>query len=369
MPSSAIPDSPDSPVTYLATTSSPCCRDNPDDALSRTEYAEAALYTVNALQMFERTRREEQPADCYLGHSLGEYNALLAAGVFDFETGLRLVKKRGELMAAASGGGMTAVMDTPAPRDCSTSSGRGRRRRPGHRGHRHQRAARHRRSGQGASAPPTPRFKERGIRFAPLRVSATVPLPLHGAGPRGVRADTSREFTFAEPAAEVVANVSGRPYEKGAIVATLSQQLVEPVRWTDSVRHLLARDPRFACEEVGGKSLLRMVEKIVRPQYPPRPRPRNQGPDMSRTETRSQQYIIEEQLSGRVRRRPGRPTPSTSRPVSSTPSAISSSSNFPGGRVRDSRWKTRPISSPMSSSPSPRSTTSWPRKLAEPNPR
>ena len=44
------------------------------------------------------------------GHSMGEYNALLAAGVFDFLTGLRLVKKRGELMSEAKNGGMGAVL-------------------------------------------------------------------------------------------------------------------------------------------------------------------------------------------------------------------------------------------------------------------
>ena len=37
-----------------------------------------------------------------VGHSLGEFNALTAAGCFDFETGLKLVRKRGELMGAAS---------------------------------------------------------------------------------------------------------------------------------------------------------------------------------------------------------------------------------------------------------------------------
>lgn len=45
-----------------------------------------------------------------VGHSLGEYNALLAAGAFNFETGLKLVQKRGALMAAACGGGMAAVL-------------------------------------------------------------------------------------------------------------------------------------------------------------------------------------------------------------------------------------------------------------------
>jgi [acyl-carrier-protein] S-malonyltransferase len=44
------------------------------------------------------------------GHSLGELVALYAAGVFDAETGLRLMKTRSELMAAAGGGAMTAVM-------------------------------------------------------------------------------------------------------------------------------------------------------------------------------------------------------------------------------------------------------------------
>jgi len=45
---------------------------------------------------------------------VGEYNALLAAGVVDFETGLRLVARRGALMAEASGGAMAAVVGLDA---------------------------------------------------------------------------------------------------------------------------------------------------------------------------------------------------------------------------------------------------------------
>src|SRR5207302_1850052 len=41
------------------------------------------------------------PFDCLAGHSLGEYTALTYSGAFDFETGLKLVKKRGALMQMA----------------------------------------------------------------------------------------------------------------------------------------------------------------------------------------------------------------------------------------------------------------------------
>jgi [acyl-carrier-protein] S-malonyltransferase len=49
-------------------------------------------------------------ADVVAGHSLGEYVALYAAGVFDFETGLQLVKGRSALMDVAAGGKMTALL-------------------------------------------------------------------------------------------------------------------------------------------------------------------------------------------------------------------------------------------------------------------
>ncbi|WP_035796838.1 ACP S-malonyltransferase [Kitasatospora mediocidica] len=238
------------------------CRDNPDDVLSRTEYTQPALYTVNALRMFERERREERRADCFLGHSLGEYNALLAAGAFDFATGLRLVRKRGELMAAASGGGMTAVADTPEPELLEIF------RQDGVEG---VDLAGFNTDTQIVIAGTTEvldaahaALRAREVRFAQLRVSA----PFHSRYMEPARAefeDFLRGFTFSEPSTPVIANVTGRPYEPGAIVAMLSRQLVEPVRWTDSVRHLLALSGDSTpvdCEEVGGRSLLRMVDRI-----------------------------------------------------------------------------------------------------------
>ena len=55
-------------------------------------------------------KAQGRSADRVAGHSLGELVALYAAGVFDATTGLQLMKTRSELMAAAGGGAMTAVM-------------------------------------------------------------------------------------------------------------------------------------------------------------------------------------------------------------------------------------------------------------------
>ncbi|CAM5456665.1 hypothetical protein SVIOM342S_01733 [Streptomyces violaceorubidus] len=72
------------------------CLDDPDGRLNRTRWTQPALYVVNALACAQALAEGPAP-DVLAGHSLGEYNALLAAGCFDFETGLRIVCRRGEL--------------------------------------------------------------------------------------------------------------------------------------------------------------------------------------------------------------------------------------------------------------------------------
>ncbi|GAA0893939.1 ACP S-malonyltransferase [Fulvivirga kasyanovii] len=85
------------------------CIHDPQKQLSYTQFTQPALYVVNALSFLELQNSESLP-DYLAGHSLGEYNALHAASVYDFETGLRLVKKRAEIMAQIEGGGMAAVI-------------------------------------------------------------------------------------------------------------------------------------------------------------------------------------------------------------------------------------------------------------------
>ncbi len=79
-----------------------------EDKISRTLYTQPSLYVVESI-LADLMRETEQP-DLVAGHSLGEYVALYVAGVFDWAAGLRLVKRRAELMDSAQGGMMAALI-------------------------------------------------------------------------------------------------------------------------------------------------------------------------------------------------------------------------------------------------------------------
>lgn len=73
----------------------------PEEKLRQTRYTQVALYIVSMAAHAVLTAAGRKP-DFTAGHSLGEYSALGAAGAFDFETGLNLVKARGEAIGDAS---------------------------------------------------------------------------------------------------------------------------------------------------------------------------------------------------------------------------------------------------------------------------
>ena len=68
------------------------CVNDKENKLNLTEYTQPALFIVNALMYKEKIAEEGEVPDFVAGHSLGEYNALYAADVFDFVTGVKLVK-------------------------------------------------------------------------------------------------------------------------------------------------------------------------------------------------------------------------------------------------------------------------------------
>ncbi len=80
-----------------------------ESTLARTLYTQPCLYVIESILVDLLAKKTGLP-QLVAGHSLGEYVALYAAKVFDFESGLRLVKKRAELMDNAAGGKMAALM-------------------------------------------------------------------------------------------------------------------------------------------------------------------------------------------------------------------------------------------------------------------
>jgi len=80
-----------------------------ESTLARTIYTQPCLYVIESILVDLLVQKTGLP-QLVAGHSLGEYVALYAAKVFDFESGLKLVKKRAELMDAGSIGKMAALM-------------------------------------------------------------------------------------------------------------------------------------------------------------------------------------------------------------------------------------------------------------------
>ena len=89
------------------------CADGPEEELMRTDRAQPALFAVSYALWEAFAGAVPAPPAAAAGHSLGEYTALAAAGVFGFVDGLRLVAARGAAMASAAAlrpSGMAALI-------------------------------------------------------------------------------------------------------------------------------------------------------------------------------------------------------------------------------------------------------------------
>ena len=87
--------------------------DGPDEELIKTQHAQPALYATSFALWSEFAAAVETPPSAAAGHSLGEYTALAAAGVFSYLDGLALVARRGAAMADAASqapSGMAALL-------------------------------------------------------------------------------------------------------------------------------------------------------------------------------------------------------------------------------------------------------------------
>lgn len=217
------------------------CLQDPGNQLKQTQYTQPSLYVVNALHYY-KTRRDGLQPTYLAGHSLGEYNALLAAGAFDFLTGLRLVCKRGEIMARAGNGGMAAVVGLTAERVARVLSDAGLNEIDIANFNAPQQIVI---SGsvqqiQRAALP----FEAAGTKvFLPLSVSAAFHSRYMVAAARDF-AEFLRPMVLKAPQVPVIANATAEPYPEDpsgeGIKALLVRQISHPVQWTQSIRRLLA---------------------------------------------------------------------------------------------------------------------------------
>jgi len=235
------------------------CLDDPVQKLNLTQYTQPALFAVSYLYWLRKVE-VDGPPDVMAGHSLGEYVALCCAGAFDFQTGLRLVARRGSLMGSASGGGMIAVIGmTPAQLRRAL-------RNPEMAG---LDVANFNSYEQTVLAGPAeeigraiPLLESAGARHViPLKVSA----PFHSRYMRSIEpafSDALRSCTFRSPDVPVVSNFTAEPYDDGAITHNLVQQISNPVRWVESVEQMV-RMGCSAIEEVGpGNVLTRLIDQV-----------------------------------------------------------------------------------------------------------
>ena len=243
------------------------CLDDPDNLLGQTQYTQPAIYVVSALAYLKRSDESKTKPDFLAGHSLGEYTALFAAGAFDFETGLKLVRKRGELMARATGGGMAAVIGL-LPDEIFEVLSRN--------GLSDIAVANYNTPSQTVisglrkdidRAQPVFEKVKKGVLYIPLKVSGA----FHSRFMEPARQEFSGyldSFEFSELALPVVSNVTARPYLAGRIKENLIRQLTSSVQWTDSIRYLMGKGTMIF-EEVGpGKVLTGMIRKIEKEAEP-----------------------------------------------------------------------------------------------------
>ncbi len=235
------------------------CLQNPEDKLNSTEYTQVAIYVVNCLEYLEYVKKTGIEPDYVAGHSLGEYNAMFAAKVFDFETGLRLVKKRGQLMGRVVGGSMAAViglskeklqkiLDEHADLPLYVAN--------------YNTDEQIILSGKKEEIQKGKElFQSIGVRYSVLNVSGAFHTP-YMTEPGKEFEEVARRCNFVKGVIPVISNVTAKVYDWDDISSQLIKQIDSPVRWSESVKYLLDNGVRHFVEIGNTKILTKMIDDI-----------------------------------------------------------------------------------------------------------
>ncbi len=237
----------------------------PDETLTQTQYTQPALF-VHAFALYELLGHLP---DMVAGHSLGEFTALAAAGVLDFEDALKAVQKRGNLMQSAgetAPGTMAAVIgidDTTVEEVCRNVS---------EEPDSIVVPANYNTEGQlvisghvDAVESAMEKLKESGAKIVKkLPVSGAFHSSLMGPAREELNKILD-ELEFLAPSAVVYSNVSGTgTIDPELLKINLKEQLLNPVRWTQTLQSMYEDGARHFIEVGSGKVLQGLVKRTLK---------------------------------------------------------------------------------------------------------
>ncbi|GAK07487.1 ACP S-malonyltransferase [Geomicrobium sp. JCM 19038] len=241
--------------------------EGPEEELKQTSNAQPALVTTSiaALQLVKGLN---VTPSFVAGHSLGEYSALVAAGVLTFEDAVAVVRKRGQFMEAAVPNGtgtMAAVMggtreDLKAVCEAVTADGEA------------VQMANVNAPGQVVISGTTAGVKTVGERMKEKGAKRTIPLnvsgPFHSELMEPAANELEKELAsipFRDATIPVITNVSATGEQSGErLKAGLVKQMTSPVLWEDSIRYMIGEGVNTFVEVGSGQVLSGLVRKIDR---------------------------------------------------------------------------------------------------------
>lgn len=232
-----------------------------DEDLRQTRVTQPAIFLHSVI--LAKTLGEEFKPDMTAGHSLGEFSALVAAGALNFEDGLRLVSARAIAMQKAcelKPSTMAAVLglaDEVVEQVCSEVEGV-------------VVCANYNSPGQIVISGEIDAVAAAGEKLTAAGARRVVPLKVGGAfhspcmePARAELAEAIAATEIHEPICPVFQNVDAQAHTKPEeIKANLIAQLTAPVRWTQSVRNMVADGATEFVELGPGKVLQGLVKKI-----------------------------------------------------------------------------------------------------------
>lgn len=243
------------PITEL-------CFEGPEEELTQTINAQPAIFTTCFVCWVLISERGIQPK-FVAGHSLGEWTAVVASGALEFEDGLKLVAKRGELMNRALAGGMAAILGASleqVEKLCQVASEKG-----------IITIANYNApdqiviSGEVAAVEYATQIARQfgAVKAVPLKVSGAFHSPLMEDAKEQFRQHVE-QTDFKNADVPIVANVTGQPVTDGnEIKQLLVEQLTSPVRWVDCVKTMHENGVNVFIELGPGRVLSGLIRRIV----------------------------------------------------------------------------------------------------------